>query len=287
MTKDTYPHVYGVSRDVDGNLTLEFKERFRSITEVEWATAFDRLGLQWEYEPLKFDMGPKHFSYTPDFRVPELATPGSGRTLYIETKWFGETMDLTKYVRFTRWYNCDLLVLAHDEGIARKKDIDVLKPKNKRYFLILKCAQCDSYDWFPCDELPTDDYICSQNTPSAPYILRQNMPYALADKFPSGYRLAAEGTFWLVVEEEPPSFAVLPASAWSEKEQAKFWADKLVFWRAHRGLMPYRHHPIACQAGAFERIVAPNYFLIQAGTIRGERVVLPESTPFQIRYACP
>ena len=89
-------------------------ERFRSREEVEWAQAFDRVGLQWDYEPLKFDLGPDHHSYTPDFKVAGLVNPDSTRALYIEVQWFGEAMDLTKYVRFTEWYNCDLLVLRYN-----------------------------------------------------------------------------------------------------------------------------------------------------------------------------
>lgn len=112
LTKDTYPYAYFAGRDADGQLTPKCRERFRSKEEMEWASAFDELGLSWEYEPFKFDMGPKHFSYTPDFKVSGLSLPGSNRVLYVETKWFGEEMDATKYVRFTEYYNCDLLVLA-------------------------------------------------------------------------------------------------------------------------------------------------------------------------------
>jgi hypothetical protein len=70
---DQYPHWWG-------------GEHFRSVAEAEWARAFDRLGLPWEYEPLKFDMGP-HFSYCPDFRVEGLIAP-TGRDLFIEIKRF-------------------------------------------------------------------------------------------------------------------------------------------------------------------------------------------------------
>jgi hypothetical protein len=135
---DNYPHRYG-------------NEVFRSRAEVEWAKTFDRIGLTWEYEPLKFDMGPNHVSYSPDFSVAGLSLPDSNRALYIEVKRFPDEVNLTKYVLFTQWYNCDLLVLAHDKG-------GVLKPKKEKYFLALRCSHCDNYDCFSCKELPTDDY---------------------------------------------------------------------------------------------------------------------------------
>lgn len=177
-SRSIYQHGYGGLHLQAG--TLQFNNAFRSQVEVGWAKAFDALGLSWEYEPMKFDMGPEHFSYTPDFRVEGLSIAGSDHPLYIEVKWFGEDMYLTKYARFTEWYNCDLLVLAHDEG-------GVLRPRKGQYFLILKCPDCSTYDWFPCDGTPTNDYIRSQNAPSAPYIQRQNVPYALARRFPFGY----------------------------------------------------------------------------------------------------
>ena len=148
------------------------------------------LASPWESEPLKFDMGPKHVSYTPDFRVTGLSIPGSDRPLYIEVKRYPDEVDLTKYVRFTEWYNCDLLVLAHQKG-------GVLKPRKERYFLVLRCPRCDTYDCFACDQRPTEDYR--------------------------------------------PSYG-----------------------------------PSVCQAcqGSFERMVVPNYFLIQEGTIRTGDAVL-------------
>jgi len=250
-----YPHSY-YNLDLDDTLRSEC---FRSPVEVEWAEAFDRLGLQWEYEPLKFDMGPKHFSYTPDFKVAGLSIPDSNRPLYIEVKWFGEDMDLTKYVRFTEWYNCDLLVLAHyDRNLwerakrwrARPRP-NVLKPEKERYFLVLKCTQCNAYDWFPYNEFPSDDYIrLVERRPRKPYSRRKSDYYEALETFPFGYRLEPDGTFWLTTE---------------------------------------RDHPSACQEQPIERIVVPDNFLIQAGTVGRGRVVLPEETTSgrQISYICP
>jgi hypothetical protein len=124
---------------------------FRSSAEVEWAKAFSQLGLRWESEPLKFDMGPKHISYTPDFSVTGLSVPGSDRPLFIEVKRFPDEVDLTKYVLFTEWYNCDLLVLAHQKG-------GVLNPRKEGYFLVLRCPRCGTYDCCACDQMPTEDY---------------------------------------------------------------------------------------------------------------------------------
>jgi hypothetical protein len=137
-------HNYPWRHDYDNDL-------FRSSAEVEWAKTFNQLGLPWDSEPLKFDMGPEHFSYTPDFRVTGLSIPGSDRPLYIEVKRFPDELDLTKYVRFTEWYNCDLLVLAHQKG-------GVLKPRKARYFIVLRCPRCNTYECFACDQRTTEDY---------------------------------------------------------------------------------------------------------------------------------
>lgn len=164
LTKDTYPHGYGSERDAKGELTFRFKEKFRSQVEVEWARGFDQLALQWEYEPLKFDMGPEHFSYCPDFKITGLSVPDSNRPLYIEVKWFGEEMNLTKYVRFTEWYQCDLLMLAHYDRHAWQRASrrargrpSVLKRNKQRFYLVLRCMNCDRYIGVPCDDRPADD----------------------------------------------------------------------------------------------------------------------------------
>lgn len=53
---------------------------FRSRLEIRWATFFDVMGWQWEYEPERVELaeGP----YTPDFKV----TPPDGRTYWMEVK---------------------------------------------------------------------------------------------------------------------------------------------------------------------------------------------------------
>ena len=139
-SKENYPYEYG-------------NEVFRSSAEVEWAKTFDRIGLKWEYEPLKFCMGPKYFSYTPDFRVTGLSIPSCDRVLYIEVKRFpgADDLNLNKYLRFTEWYTCDLLVLADYKG-------GVLRPKHENYFLVLRCTQCNAYECTWCQELPSDDF---------------------------------------------------------------------------------------------------------------------------------
>jgi len=273
ITKDTYPHGYGIELDSNGDLTGRFKEKFRSKAEIDWAKAFDRVGLQWEYEPLKFDMGSTHFSYTPDFRIRNLSAPDSSRDLYIEIKQFPhEEMDLTKYVRFTAWYDCDLLVLAHEKCDAGKKG-NVIRPQNRRYFLVLRCTHCDTYEWFPCDHEPTDNYIRLQNLPSSQYIQRQEAPGGLARGFPLGYKLSAEGTFWLVGREEPPPFTILDSSSWSEAQQREYWENKFRIWKGQADMMPFRNHPSACLSTPFERMTVPNYFLIQGGKLNERRVL--------------
>jgi hypothetical protein len=203
--------------------------------------------------------------------------------LYIEVKGFGEEMNLTKYVRFTEWYNCDLLVLA-ETAKSRKYNCDLRilthdedglsRPQIEKYFLVLKCTICNAYDWFPCDELPTTRYITRQNSPSSQYIKRQNVPFSLARGFPFGYRVAEDGTFWLKVDEVPPPLTILTPSAMSEKQQTEYWDLQLRIWKAAVSTMPYKKHPSLCRGKPFERIVVPNYFLIQAGALGTGRVVL-------------
>src|SRR5882724_8875789 len=174
---------------MSGEAPFPSRRSFDPRGEIEWAAAFDRLGLAWEYEPLKFDMGPKYFSYTPDFRVSGVLGPDSTRDLYIEVKQFpDEETNLSKYARFTEWYRCDLLVLAHEQCDVLKKRGDVLKPKNNRYFLILRCSQCNTYDWFPFTELPSDDHLRVRP--------RWTFGEPWLDRFPFGYRLDNDGQFW-------------------------------------------------------------------------------------------
>jgi hypothetical protein len=55
-------------------------QRFRSRIEARWAVFFTRLGLDWEYEPQGFSVGPTHeLWYLPDFLLPKLG-------MYIEVK---------------------------------------------------------------------------------------------------------------------------------------------------------------------------------------------------------
>ena len=157
-------------KDLDGREHLESNypyeyggEVFRSSVEARWAKTFQELGLGWEYEPLRFDMGTEerfdangrsrgsYYSYTPDFVVPSLLVPGRDRPLYIEVKQFPDLVDVGKYVAFTDWYDCDLLVLAHRSG-------GVLHPRQK-YFLITRCPRCGFYDCWSCNDRPAEDHV--------------------------------------------------------------------------------------------------------------------------------
>lgn len=48
--------------------------KFRSRLEARWAMFFDRAGIQWEYEPEGFEVGPGHDRrrYLPDFYLPRV-----------------------------------------------------------------------------------------------------------------------------------------------------------------------------------------------------------------------
>jgi hypothetical protein len=51
---------------------------FRSTYEVRAARSFDRLGMRWEYEPKRFDLGGS-YTYLPDFYLPD-------EDMYVEVK---------------------------------------------------------------------------------------------------------------------------------------------------------------------------------------------------------
>jgi hypothetical protein len=54
---------------------------FRSRLEARWAVFFDRLDIEWQYEPEGFDLGRAGW-YLPDFRI----TLEDGRAGYVEVK---------------------------------------------------------------------------------------------------------------------------------------------------------------------------------------------------------
>jgi len=45
---------------------------FRSRSEARWAVFFDTLGIEYEYEPRSFDLGPPCGWYLPDFWAPRI-----------------------------------------------------------------------------------------------------------------------------------------------------------------------------------------------------------------------
>ena len=55
--------------------------RFRSRLEARWATFFDMMGLNWQYEVEGYDLGEKGY-YLPDFFI----TSPQGYNFYYETK---------------------------------------------------------------------------------------------------------------------------------------------------------------------------------------------------------
>jgi hypothetical protein len=62
--------------------------RFRSRTEAKWAVAFDRLGIEWIYEPETYRVGPfgSRRGYLPDFYLPRQA-------LWVEVKGHAAAVD--------------------------------------------------------------------------------------------------------------------------------------------------------------------------------------------------
>lgn len=68
--------------------------RFRSRLEARWAVFFDRLELDWEYEPEGFDLGQFGY-YLPDFKV---FTP-QGEVMWYEIK-AQNVKDSAKFIAF-------------------------------------------------------------------------------------------------------------------------------------------------------------------------------------------
>lgn len=71
--------------------------RFRSRLEARWAVFFDRLGIQWEYEPQGYQIGPSGWNsgpgfgprpYLPDFWLPQ-------ESLWAEVKGSEDDLDHT------------------------------------------------------------------------------------------------------------------------------------------------------------------------------------------------
>jgi hypothetical protein len=63
--------------------------RFRSRLEARWAVFFDTLGIEWEYEPQGFEVGPeeRRRRYLPDFYLP-------GQRVWVEVKGHDAAVDL-------------------------------------------------------------------------------------------------------------------------------------------------------------------------------------------------
>lgn len=61
--------------------------RFRSRLEARWAVFFDTLGIEWEYEPQGYLVGPKRRPYLPDFWLP-------GERLWVEVKGSDAQLDI-------------------------------------------------------------------------------------------------------------------------------------------------------------------------------------------------
>src|SRR5687767_14162166 len=76
------------SRDLTPIETCYAGYRFRSRTEAKWAVAFDRLGIEWIYEPELYRVGPfgSRRGYLPDFYLPRQA-------LWVEVKGHAAAVD--------------------------------------------------------------------------------------------------------------------------------------------------------------------------------------------------
>ena len=60
--------------------------RFRSRLEARWAVLFDRLEIEWEYEPQGYEVGLSRRHYLPDFHLVK-------SDIWVEVKGRGESVD--------------------------------------------------------------------------------------------------------------------------------------------------------------------------------------------------
>lgn len=92
--------------------------RFRSRLEARWAVFFDRLGVEWVYEPQGFQLSTGE-RYLPDFYLPRL-----DGGIYVEVKHEGG--DTSKAERFAKEMNCKLLLAC---GVPDTRSFDAIYPE--------------------------------------------------------------------------------------------------------------------------------------------------------------
>lgn len=61
--------------------------RFRSRLEARWGVFFDKLGVEWQYEPQGYEVGPVGTPYLPDFYL-----PASGHWVEVKGKMTAENL---------------------------------------------------------------------------------------------------------------------------------------------------------------------------------------------------
>ena len=119
--------------------------KFRSRLEARWAVFFDRMGLQWEYEPEGFELG--GLRYLPDFRV----TSSQGYTFWYEIKPRHTAAD-PKFDLFRRNYSgasdCSLLSgdpvdhLSHNGHVVCPRCGNVMDTPYSSWDMVF-CSPCD------------------------------------------------------------------------------------------------------------------------------------------------
>lgn len=81
--------------------------RFRSRLEARWAVFFDRLGIEWEYEPEGFETSAGW--YLPDFRLPCVPGPKINRNVWFEVKPDNAPID-PRHEAFAREADVNLII---------------------------------------------------------------------------------------------------------------------------------------------------------------------------------
>jgi len=130
-------------------MTIQEKEtryngiRFRSRLEARWAVLFDALGIQYQYEPEKFEIGLKS-GYIPDFFLPGDTFAGLPRGTFVEVK--GADPDGEAEDKAFRLYRTTKIstVIVNGDSFASGWDYFYYSEKLTRRFncLLSQCPFC-------------------------------------------------------------------------------------------------------------------------------------------------
>lgn len=108
--------------------------RFRSRLEARWASAFDAMGIEWDYEPEGYEID-GNCAYLPDFVLKNVRFRGDNngkKNLYIEVKGELNETDRSKVEAFSKYFPIVIVGNFPNDGSAdkmRDDDFDYLSFK--------------------------------------------------------------------------------------------------------------------------------------------------------------